>query len=106
VKFLSEKMTGFRLVVQPVFLLRIGLVVGGLNSSPIKMAEDSLFFESPLQANSEDHPVRAIGLEFGDRGERVDLGYRSHFGETIVIRARKIILLSSRLIQSEAGLIT
>ena len=84
-EFLGKKMMGFHFVIQPVVLLGIRLVVGRLNSSPIKMAEDSLFFESPFQANLDDHPVRAIGLKFGDRGERIDLGHRSHFGKTIVI---------------------
>ena len=100
-EFLGKKMMGFHFIIQPVVLLGIGLVISGLNSSPIKMAKDSLVFESPFQANSEDHPVRAIGLEFGDRGEGIDIGHSSHFGEMVVIRVRKIFC--KQQVNSEQG---
>ena len=51
--------------------------------------------------NSEDHPVHAIGLEFGDGRERLDVSHSGHFGETIVIRARKLIC--KQQVNSEQG---
>ena len=70
----------------------IRLVIGRLDSSPIKRSEALLFLKCPLQLNSEDYPVHTIVLKFQNRGEALDFGHSGHFDEMIVTQSRRIYL--------------
>ena len=65
-KFLSQNMMGFSFVVQPGSLF-ISVGSGGrLRRDAIKMAQNLLLLEGPLETDREYDPVQTICLEFGN----------------------------------------